>query len=273
MSHCCQQPNTSESENSNYSLSGCYEKRRGNVICPPCDRKEQYEFSSERSCIDFSELCEDKPKLCCEKKDRSETKSSETKESSESESSCNTCGTCARCVDHSVTSVLNSFPDESSCSDFFDLVNDKERPRPQPEPEVEEKTVSLKKESSSKKGKRFIFTFGPKSGHAWNEYNKETESIYVNGHNGPVLHLYRGLTYFFCIEQKESDNTLVLTNSPVGGAGSKIIHGGFDPISRGCACVKVDAETPRYFYYQSSKNQFQGGLIIVHNQEQSDQDK
>lgn len=253
---------SSESEVSKCNLSNCYESCRGNVICPPCDHREQYEFSSEKSCLDFSELCEDKPKIICEKKDKSETKSDESDSDSEYESTshtnCGGCGNCNQCSDYSVTSVVKSLS-TSSCTEFSDLVNDKNKP--------EQVEHSSKKESSSKKGKRFIFTFGNKEGHAWADYNQGSQSIYVNGKNGPVLHLYRESTYFFCIEQKDSDNTLLLTNSPVGGVGSKIIHGGFEPISKGCVCVKVDSETPRYFYYQSSKNQFQGGLVIVHDED------
>jgi len=264
MSCCQQKPVNNIPETTNCSLSTCYDLPRGNIICPPCDRKEQYEFSSERSCTDFSQLCEDKPKICCEKKDKQPI-SYDSDSESDSELNCGGCGRCNRCYDYSANNVAKSLLDsEPSCPDLFDLVNDKQKVC------CEQKETTPKepsKESSSKKGKRFIFTFGKKDGHAWAEYNQGTDSIYVNGKNGPVLHLYRGSTYFFCVDQKDTENTLVLTNSPVGGNGYKLIHGGFDPIAKGCVCVKIDEETPKYFYYQSSSNQFQGGLIIVHDQD------
>jgi hypothetical protein len=127
--------------------------------------------------------------------------------------------------------------------------------------------------TSASRGKKFVVSFGPKEGHQWAEYNNGDESIHINGKNGPVLHLYRGSTYFFCVEQsnvnddssEDAKHFFFLTNSPIGGAGANLIQGGFAPVSKGCVCFKVDKCTPRYFYYQSSKHTFEGGLVIVHD--------
>lgn len=124
--------------------------------------------------------------------------------------------------------------------------------------------------SSSSKGKKFVISFGPKEGHPWAEYNTGDKSIHINGKNGPVLHLYRECNYFFCVEQNIHEggdpvHSFVLTNSPVGGLSSRIIPNGFAPVSKGCVCFKVDKCTPRYFFYQDSKGEFEGGLVIVHD--------
>lgn len=124
--------------------------------------------------------------------------------------------------------------------------------------------------SSSSKGKKFIVTFGPKSGHQWAEYQNGDKSIHINGKNGPVLHLYRGCSYFFCVEQtvpagEDPEHSLILTNNPSGGQGSRMIPNSFSPVPRGCVCLKVDETTPRYFFYHDYKNPFAGGLVIVHD--------
>jgi hypothetical protein len=129
---------------------------------------------------------------------------------------------------------------------------------------------SYESASSSTKGKKFVITFGSKEGHPWADYNIGDKSIHINGKNGPVLHLYRGYNYFFCIDQNIRDgedpiNSFVLTNSPIGGLDSKVIINGFAPVSKGCVAFKVDKYTPRYFFYQDSKSEFQGGLVIVHD--------
>src|SRR5690606_32173301 len=123
------------------------------------------------------------------------------------------------CEKYSLHSLLKSLDEKSDISDLDDLVNDIEKVTPSHEESKElieqSKEQTQESKESSKKGKRFIFTFGPKEGHAWHEYNQDSSSIHVNGKNGPVLHLYRDSTYFFCLEQKDNDNTLVLTNSPL----------------------------------------------------------
>ena len=87
-----------------------------------------------------------------------------------------------------------------------------------------------------------------------------------------MLHLHRGHTYTFCIEEmKKKDNEIIpehlfmFTNSPSGGEKSLIIRGGFSPISEGNVRFKVNKSTPNYFFYQNSNNKYEGGIVIVHD--------
>lgn len=129
-----------------------------------------------------------------------------------------------------------------------------------------EGTKVAEQSSSSSKGKKFLVSFGDKTGHPWGEYNKVGTSIYVNGKNGPVLHLYRGCTYFFVVDKEAAEHSFVLTTSPMGGKGSSIVPGGFAAVSKGSACFKITDDTPRYFFYQDANAGFKGGLVIVHDE-------
>ena len=123
-----------------------------------------------------------------------------------------------------------------------------------------------------------MVNWASKEGHQWAALNPGADSIHINGKNGPALHLYRGCTYFFMVEQEApadwpADQPLphafVLTNNPVGmlnGAAPQPIPGAFDPVTKGCVCFKVTKTTPRYFFYQCSTGQFEGGLVIVHDE-------
>lgn len=347
----------SNSTNEHCGCDQCLDQCLACIVCPPSDFQERYESSSsDSSCPDFSELCEDKPKICCEKKDIrkknkhcNDEKSSESSDSSESnqlssetdsersnkngcggcEKHCNNCPSCnacggKECCDFSrdgVMSDLGNSGDSSSDSPTFDklaldkkkkcrdlispckkgnnekvcfserhnisssdkkncasfIVSDNKESSSSTKKESsssgkKESSSSNKKESgsSSSKGKKFVVTFGSKEGHPWAEYNEGNLTVNINGKNGPVLHLYRGCTYFFCVEQdiiegEDPKHTFILTNSPAGGSNSRLILGGFAPVSKGCVCFKVDKYTPRYFFYQDAKNAFGGGLIIVHD--------
>ena len=331
---------------------GYYDQCRACIVSPPCDYKKKYESSgSDYSCPDFSDLCEDKPRIRCEKKLYSSDDSSDSSESSDQYydvklkkcRGCNqACGSCANCrscacrecSDYSFSSVLNalgSTESETDCPDFKHLASDetrncsplfdyckrtnyfpdnstkdascdkKENNLPPHRRQIKRNTKDRKQvvkqsssstsssssnqqppsgnkqasssASSASRGKKFVVTFGPKEGHQWAKYNTNDESIHINGKNGPVLHLYRGSTYFFCVEQPnvsddsscEAKHFFFLTDSPSGGIGSQAIQGGFAPVSKGCVCFKVDKCTPRYFFYQSSRQGFEGGLVIVHD--------
>lgn len=258
---------------------------RGCIVCPPHDYYEKYESEiSDISRPDFSELCDDNND--CGKKKSNKCKNNKCKECNKSS-----------IFDESETEsdTESDTEDESNLeseSDNFSNIESVPFDR-----QKKEKTQRKKKElkyknnesgatdssisqpirnnnyysdSSSGRGKKFIVTFGNKEEHPWAEYNNNSDSIYVNGKNGPVLHLYRDCSYFFCVEQNLSENDVprhafVLTNSPKGGPKSKIIPNGFAPISKGCVCFKVDKCTPRYFYYQCSKKKLEGGLVIVHD--------
>lgn len=307
----------SSTDSSSRTGCGCGDKGcnqcRACIICPPCDYRETYETeSSDHSCPDFSDLCDDESRHCLkndhkrhEEKDNSDEYSDSDSESEpdhdkKKKKGCGCkgnggcCQPCNRCEnDHSRNSVANSLGSDTdgSCPDFSDLVCDQKREcikvkkehhekseesdssedKPHKKPHKKDSSTSSTSSStpsSSGRGKKFVVSYGSKEGHPWSEYNTEDSSIHINGKNGPVLHLYRDRTYFFCVEQKNynPDNRFVLTNKPDGGKGSKIITGGFEPVSKGCVSLKVDKFTPRYFFYQDANNSFKGGLVIVHDE-------
>ena len=118
--------------------------------------------------------------------------------------------------------------------------------------------------------KNFYVTFGTKHDHQWSSYNKTHTSIYLNKKNGPILHLYRGMTYYFHInstsdEKPSSYNAFMFTTSPCGGRNALLITDGFHPVSQGVICFRVSEQTPRYFFYQNFYEEVQGGLVIVHD--------
>jgi hypothetical protein len=121
--------------------------------------------------------------------------------------------------------------------------------------------------SSPSKGKKFNICWGSSETHQWAEYNTGSEAIHINGKTGPVLHLYRGSNYFFCVDQAgpATAHAFILTNSPSGGPKAQLIPGAPPPTADGCVAMFIDATTPRYFYYQDAKAKYQGGLIIVHD--------
>lgn len=240
----------------------------GVIVCPPVDERSGFDDSEpEGICPDLSFLDEDIPRICrkthdlCKKRksDKSE-KSDVSLVPSEEDSS-----------KESKESEKSSSKDEDS---KLDSVSDGKSETSKAESEVDngEKELSSRSSSSSSRNKKFIVTFGPKENHPWACYNNGDTSIYINGLNGPVIHLYRGRNYFFCVEQPNaaddcanSPHCFILTDSPAGGPDSKPIKGGFSPISKGCVTFKVDQCTPRYFFYQDYKNAFAGGLVVVHD--------
>lgn len=226
----------------------------------PCiiSRNKNYDSSSEYSSRGLSDLCEDQPRSYYVKNDSESSDSSDS-----SEYNLKSIG------NHSRTSILKSLESsdsKSECNVFDKLVCDEKR-------KCETKERKPKREIGSmcsSRGKKFIVSFKEKDCHQWSKYNETNTSIYINGKNGPVLHLYRGNTYFFCVENcgdssSDPENFFFLTDSPCGGEGSKPVKGGFAPIYKGCVSFKVEKCTPRYFFYQSCRESFQGGLVIVHD--------
>jgi hypothetical protein len=123
------------------------------------------------------------------------------------------------------------------------------------------------RKAAAKDGVKFVVTFKAKNGHQWEDYNTSDKSIHINDKNGPCLHMFRGRSYVFSVNQDDSKNMmhLILTNNPAGGVGSKIIPGGFSPLAKGSVIFRVDANTPRYFYYHDQEHSHAGGLITVHD--------
>lgn len=287
--------------------------KQGYIICPPIEERKNYYSSSESSCPDFSDLCEDQPKKCHKKKDLCKsTKSSSltSAKSLESETlsevchnknkKCNNnkgcgniCNPCEQyCIDnsdaHSVSSVLKSLchsdRTSSECGNLSYLVHDKKKrcikkknlcekrdeSEKRPRKSSRRTDLSSTTSGSGRKGKRFNITFTSKVGHPWAKYNQGEDSIHINGKNGPIIHLIRGRTYFFCVEQDIPEGTeplhqFILTDSPAGGPNAQKIFGSFEPLSKGCACFKVDDKTPRCIFYQDTKNEFAGGICYVHD--------
>jgi len=216
-------------ECSDFSRSSVVNALSGSESSSKCPRFEKLALDEKRKCRKLTSLCKKETVNVSDKKDTSS-------------SSCDKKDSC-----------------QSDKTEFFSSSK-------------KNSYKSNKKESgsSSGKGKKFVVTFRPKEGHQWAEYNVGNLSVHINGKNGPVIHIYRECTYFFCVEQdiiegEDPKHALILTNSPAGGPDSRIITGGFTPVSKGCVCFKVDKSTPRYFFYQDSKNAFAGGLVIVHD--------
>lgn len=283
------------------------------IVCPPPDYREPYDTeSSDHSCPDFSDLCDDEPRTCGKDKKKEHKEKKYKKHHKDHKRGSKKCGCdhgCGGCVspcnpcnnDHSDSSVLNDLSvteySDSECPDLRGINCDLKRKCRKDKCESgsesseshnsssdshssssgshgsssgsnkESSESESESHKSSGRGKKFIVSFGSKGGHAWEEYNhKSNESIHINGKNGPVLHLYRGCVYFFCIEKcSNSGHEFVLTNSPVGGKNAKSIVGGFEPISEGCVGFKVTKSTPRYFFYQDTQHKYLGGLVIVHD--------
>lgn len=272
----------------------CDEQPRGCIICPPYDPKESFESDfSERSCIDFSMLCQDNPRVCHEKKEKKEKKSYKKSCSCTSEESCKECSMsyscrgcdnkcsecddckacwCKECSDYSKSSVIGSLGKSiiTSCSDFDLLALDQKKKcklSDKSHDKSHDKSYDkpCKEKKDYNKNKKFMISYGDKSEHPFGDCNETDNSIYVNGKNGPILHLYRGYNYFFCIDEMDEELEFMLTTSPCGGPNADIIYGSFQPLSKGCACFKVGKKTPRFFFYQNAKHVGQGGLVIIHD--------
>lgn len=258
--------------------NGCNRQCHNCAQCRSCGCRECIDFShasvlhslggkeSKDDCPNFSRIACDEKKKCCELIDPCKHKKRNEKKYNKKEESDDSAPVVRRQVSSDSASVVRKEVSSDAGSRKQAIVSEKK--------ELAVLAPSDKKEqsgSSSSKGKKFVVTFGPKEGHQWSEYNEDSESVYINGKNGPVIHLYRGCTYFFCVDQAgglecpEAKHCFVLTNSPLGGLGSRQVLNGFAPVSKGCVCFKVNKSTPRYFFYQDSKQSFEGGLVIVHD--------
>jgi len=229
-----------------------------------CPRLDKLDRDAKKKCVDLVSPCNKSPKKPVNKPCNKPVKKPSKKCESSKFSSCDLpepkkCDKKPKKEKNNKKEVSSDlFVSECSVVDKPDKVVSKEKDN-----------VS-KKGSSSGTGKKFVVTFSDKSGHPWSEYNESPESVHLNGKNGAIMHLYRGCQYFFCVEQEvkegeDPQHSFFLTNSPMGGAGSRIINGGFSPVSRGCVCFKVDNNTPRIFFYQDGKHGFAGGVCMVHD--------
>jgi hypothetical protein len=124
-----------------------------------------------------------------------------------------------------------------------------------------------KSHGKSNGGKKFHVTFGGKNNHQWAAYNKGNSSIHINGKCGPVIHVKRGSTYHFVVNQNGGNHTFVFTNSPAGNVNGTSPNPlkGCHAVSNGTCVLKCDNNVPRYFYYQCTKCTCEGGLVICHD--------
>jgi hypothetical protein len=77
------------------------------------------------------------------------------------------------------------------------------------------------------------------------------------------LNLIRGHTYYFNV--KTGNQPFFFTEDPAGGPCAKRLCGTPEAVTCGTVCLRVGRELPKTFYYQSSCNEFLGGLVIVHD--------
>jgi len=243
---------------SDYNVNNTNQPWCAYIIHSHNNNRDKYLYDiSDNSSPDFSKLCEDESDIFCDKPTNNKSKCFGCSKRCSKCDKCNNCG-CKECNDKS--SVLVSMKNNQT-------LPSKDYGQSHKKLYINTNHVNRKSKDSASRCKKFNVSFSSKEGHPWSEYNTNTNSIHINGKNGPVLHIYRGCSYVFCINQDNHDPkySLVLTNSPLGGINSKIIPNGFAPVSKGCVCFKVDSLTPRYLYYQDSANEFMGGLIIVHD--------
>ena len=263
------------------------------VIVQPVYNRQACDLSgteSDFSSTDFSKLCDSDSDYEVDES----TYESYDKNCKACETKCHSCDDCKSCdcrscYDYSIASVLRGLDysqvtkDNSEVNSFYNSIYDPKENIPmvtinknycepdriplvslEPTNTCEDKTSGTP--SITKKGKKFTVTIGSKVGHQWSRYNPNESSYHINGKNGPVLHLYRGQTYFFDIQQEDSEHSFVLTNKPDGGEGSLLIANSFAPTSNGVVSFNVDESTPRFFFYQSINERYMGGLVIVHEE-------
>jgi hypothetical protein len=122
---------------------------------------------------------------------------------------------------------------------------------------------STKEKKNTSKGVYHV-AIGPKCGHPCQSRIPGPRAFYINGKVAPVLHLRRGRTYLFRLEQPESLSPyrLHFTTDCVGTSLQR--HPSFpDPISNGTVCLTITDSTPSLFYYQDTDTPFMGGTVIL----------
>ncbi len=252
------------------------------------DQGDSSKYSCSESCPSFSDIYKDESS-CLKSKKHVKKHSSSSSSSSSCDygigqcrgcnkkcGKCNDCQGCgcggSCCLDYSVSSVLSAVDASSSecCADLTKLADDCSQGQ------SNYKSYSVKQnqnkpkhghshEHKNKKEKKFMVSFRQKNKHVWYDIIDCHTTVWINGKEGPVLHLYRGYTYHFCIDHNKTHQALVLSTNPSCGHDTSPISGGFPPLSKGCASLVVNHNTPKYFYYGSASDNFCGGLCIVHN--------
>jgi len=115
--------------------------------------------------------------------------------------------------------------------------------------------------TSKYEGRTIQVTFADKITHPNAEYIACKEAIHIDGRAGAPIRLTVGETYTFEVGESTEGHQFMLTDHPAGGPEArKCWH---KPITNGRVTVEVSADFPRRCYYQSTKNRYVGGWVIV----------
>lgn len=260
--------------------SKCYKKNAPVINHPPCDNSEM--CFEKKKCNKLADLGKDGDGKCSDSSSESYSESCTKESSSESSCSKESSSDCSEDESSSESSIPCKFSKRHHSETFESESDDRHHgnlaylasDHPYQHSETSESSFddlsrhhlkpSIIPSSNVIKGRKFVVTFGSKHGHQWSAYNPGQDCVIVNGKIGPVLHVYRGNSYFFEIIQNRTNHKFILTGSPIG-KNCKPIDGSFEPVSKGCVFFKVCKTTPKYFYYQLTDESFAGGLVIVHD--------
>lgn len=116
-------------------------------------------------------------------------------------------------------------------------------------------------QSTKYAGGVIAITFGDKSAHPLADYITCQEAIYVDQRAGGPIRLTVGETYTFDVGESSEGHQFMLTDHPAGGPEAKKCW--HTPVSNGRVTVEVSADFPRRCYYQSTKNPYVGGWVMV----------
>ena len=285
------------SSSSSSSSSSCSEK------CDPCKRPKCSSSSSSSDCcessssssdLDFLAQCRNAKSDCsigssgnissdssCKKK------SSSCKETSSSSSSCQPCKKKKKKKCSSSSSSSSSCSSSSSSSESCKKETSSSSSSCQPCKKKKEKKCGKckkvkcccppKKEKKcveKVKGRKFCVTVESKCGSPWECRNTGETVFAIDGVKQKVLHVTRGHSYFFTLNQDPWFDgqyaqhlyfTADILGGPCeGGCDAAKLPGSPDPFGCGTACLKIDDCYPDVFYYQSRDFQAAGGIILVH---------
>jgi hypothetical protein len=125
----------------------------------------------------------------------------------------------------------------------------------------------LEKEKNIKK---FNVSVGDKQGHKYSKLIDGKKSFYINGKNGPMVHLYRNNSYVFSLDPEILKNenykfTFIENPMKVSGKPNMKINNVTESKDGSYLTLDVTKDTPRYFYYQCLNHNLIGGIVVVHD--------
>jgi len=138
-------------------------------------------------------------------------------------------------------------------------------------------TVEVKKTYVT--GQIFEVGLASKCGHPWeHRILDSTRAWMVNGSLGKTIHVKRGNTYLFKVNQSADakgiyQHHLYFTTDPIGGKRGEACDNGMhdacplalspSPIASGSVALKIHDTYPDTFYYQCRNHKAMGGLVVV----------